>query len=161
MEDINLGKTSDVAKYTPESLKPESIKAIQGEIPALAGWKDHGIVDVPVKDLPWPEDVTSPNDFDHHITWDDAKSATLQLPEIQKEVKAGKTRDDFSAEDQAAGKDDTNGKRRIYDLFYGSDPIRLSKDGDRYDIVNGHHRVFAAKELGLETIPARVIEKRK
>jgi hypothetical protein len=98
-------------------------------------------------------------DFDHHIAWEDARSATLKLPEIQQEVNTGKSGDDFMAEDQAAGLDYAHGKRRVYDLYYGSDPVTLNKMGEKYDIVSGRHRVFAAKELGLSTIPARVIEK--
>jgi hypothetical protein len=123
-------------------------------------WEDKGVIDVPVADLPDPEGVESPQDFDHHITWEDAQSATKQLPEIQDLVKNGKTGDDFSTEDQAAGLDYAHGKRRVYDLYYGSNPVRLDKDGDHYDIVSGRHRIYAAKELGLSTVPARVKEKR-
>jgi len=32
-------------------------------------------------------------------------------------------------------------------------------EGDSYEIVNGRHRIYMARELGLETIPARVKEK--
>ena len=123
-------------------------------------WEDKGVIDVPVADLPDPEGVESPQDFNHHISWDDAQSATKQLPEIREMVKNGKTGDDLSAEDQAAGLDYTHGKRRVFDLFYGSDPVTLDKDGDHYDIISGRHRIYAAKELGLSTIPARVKEKR-
>lgn len=135
------------------------IKAMQGESETRSEWKDHGIVDVPVADLPDPDGVSSPQDFDHHISWEDAQSATKQLPDIQKQIAEGKSADDFSAEDQAAGLEYSQGKRRLYDLYYGSDPVTLDKDGSEYDIVSGRHRIFSAKELGLETIPAHVREK--
>ncbi len=106
-----------------------------------------------------PEGVSGPEDFNHHISWEDAKSAADRLPGIQEEIKAGKTADDFSAEDLAAGVDYAHGKRGVYDLYYGSDPVKLDKIGDQYDIVSGRHRVFAAKAAGLESIPARVTEK--
>ncbi len=164
-----------VTPEQPTDLSPQGISAMQGkdnipvspsipspeqETAAPSEWKDLGIVNVPIADLPDPEDVTGPDDFNHHITWEDAKSATLQLPQIQKEVAAGKTGDDFSAEDEAAGLDWQNGRRRVYDLYYSNtNPIRVDKVGDQYSINSGRHRIFAAKELGLTTIPARVMEK--
>ena len=135
-------------------------QAMRGESTDRDEWIDYGIIDVPVADLPTPEGVSSPADFDHHIQWEDAESATKRIPELQKEVKSGKTGDDFTSEDLANGKDYAQGKRRIYDLYYGSDPVVLDKAGEKYDIVSGRHRIFAAKELGLDTIPARVREKK-
>jgi hypothetical protein len=144
----------------PETLSPKGIAAIQGDTGDVnKEWKDLGIVDVPVSSLPMPEDVSGPQDFNHHITYDDAISATKQLPEVQKQVAAGKTREDFWNEDQRAGVDYAQGKERVYDLFYGNDPIALEKIGDHYDILSGRHRIYAAKELGLATIPAHVRER--
>jgi len=116
-------------------------------------------VDVPVADLPMPEGVNGPDDFGHHISWEDAKSTTELLPEIQQEIKTGKGRDDFHLEDQQHGLEYSKSKERICDLYYGSDPVVLDKVGDQYDIVSGRHRIYAAKHLGLETIPARLKEK--
>lgn len=144
---------------SPEKFSPAGIASMQGDARINRDWIDKGIVDVPVEDLPAPEDVSSPADFDHHITWEDAQAATNRLPEIQKQVNAGKTGDDFSMSDQAKGLSDEQGDRKIFDLYYGSDPIRLDKDGTEYTILAGRHRIFAAKEAGLKTIPARVNEK--
>jgi hypothetical protein len=141
------------------NLTPKGIAAMQGDTKAGKDWVERGIVDVPMADLPSPEGVSSPADFDHHIAWQDAQSATKQIPEIQKAVKDGKTGDDFFREDQAANLDYAHGKQRTYDLFYGSDAVKLDKVGDQYTIVSGRHRIFAAKDAGLETIPARVSEK--
>lgn len=47
---------------------------------------------------------------------------------------------------------------RIYDAFYGSVCIRLNKTDQGYTVINGYHRLFVAKELGLETVPAQVVE---
>lgn len=153
-EDQSIEKSNE---YQP--LKDEGIKSIQGDSISKQEWVDHGIIDVPVTELPIPENVDNPDDFDHHISWEDAKSATEQLPQIQEETKNGKGRDDFHLEDQQNGLDYSQGKERIYDLYYGSDPVVLDKIGDKYDIVSGRHRVYAAKTLGLESIPARVKEK--
>ncbi|HIC87994.1 MAG TPA: hypothetical protein EYP04_01110 [Anaerolineae bacterium] len=35
--------------------------------------------------------------------------------------------------------------------------MRLNKMGDRYQVVNGYHRLFIARQLGIKTVPARVI----
>ncbi len=144
---------------TTKSLNNEGVKSIQGIDISKDEWVDRGIIDVPVKDLPAPDDVNSPDDFHHHISWDDAKTASEQLPGIQADVNAGKTAEDFSREDENNGLDWKSGNRRIYDLYYGNDPVVVDKDGNDYTIVSGRHRIFIAKELGLETIPAKVIEK--
>lgn len=137
------------------------VQNMQGKLPAesTSDWVDHGIIDVPVVNLPKPEDIAGPQDFDHHITWEDAKNTTAELPKLQSEVQAGKTRDDFHEEDCRRGLDYEHGRERLFDLFYGSDPIVLDKVGDNYTIVSGRHRIFAAKEAKLDTIPARVREK--
>ncbi len=154
---------TDLPEAQPQekTISPTGIKSLQGQEVESRDWIDHGIVDVPVADLPMPEDVNSPDDFNHHISWEDARSATQALPQIQQEVNAGKTADDFSKEDEQNNLDWQHGRRRIYDLYYGSDPVALDKIGDEYQINSGRHRVYAAKVCGLETIPARLMEKRE
>jgi hypothetical protein len=105
-----------------ENLTTRGIAAAQGEVERKSDRVDRRIVNVPVVKLPDPENVSSHEDFDHHISWEDAQTATKQLPEIQKEVNQRKTGDDFYDEDQAAGLDHSKGKKRIYDLYYGSAP---------------------------------------
>jgi hypothetical protein len=161
-EEQEIPKTpleTDTSAKVSEGPTLKGVAAIQGEAKAGSDWVDRGIVDVPVADLPVPEGVSSPADFDHHISWEDSQTALKQLPDIQKSVKEGKTRDDFFKDDQAAGLDYAHGKERVYDLFYGSDPVKLDKDGDQYTIVSGRHRIFTAKTLGLDTIPAKLSEK--
>lgn len=146
--------------YPRERLSSGGIARMQGKVSdAGREWKDLGIIDVPVANLPKPDGADGPQDFDHHISYPDAIAASRQLPDLQEQVRAGKTGDDFWADDQAAGLDYAHGRQRLYDLYYGSDPVRLDKVGDQYDIVSGRHRIFAAKELGLATIPAHVREK--
>lgn len=153
--DTPLEDTDAVTEEPAKGLSPKGMSAMQGndDIPvsqSLPGyesggdvqkpsdWKDLGIVDVPVANLPDPDGVSSPDDFNHHISWEDAKSATERLPQIQQEVAAGKTRDDFTAEDEAAGLDWREGKRGVYDLYYSNtDPIQVDKDGEQYTINSG------------------------
>lgn len=97
---------------------------------AQSEWKVPGFVDVPVSDIPYPEGVNSPADFDHHISWENAKSAALLLPDIQQELASGKTDEDLAQEDLAVGLDWEHGRKRVYDLFYSTDdPVRLEKMG--------------------------------
>jgi hypothetical protein len=148
------------SKENIEPVSKAGIQSIQGENNKVENdWVDHGIIDVPVKDLPTPEGVSNTSDFNHHISWENAKSASEQLPDIQKEVNNGKSAEDFSKEDELAGLDNSHGKRKVYDLYYGNDPVAVEKIGDQYNIITGRHRIFAAQTLGLETIPARVMEK--
>ncbi len=144
----------------PVSREIKQIASVQGVSPESGqDWKDLGIVDVPVADLPSPEGVSSAADFNHHIVYDQAVQATQALPRLQAEVKAGKGRDDFWCEDQAAGLSREQGRERLYDLYYGDDPITVEKIGNQYNILSGRHRIFAAQQAGLETIPAHVREK--
>jgi hypothetical protein len=176
--------TQDTLKESPDSketqsvdthLTPDGLSAIQGETninspaeavpnadaPDAPAFNDLGIVNVSVADLPAPEDVNGPEDFNHHISWEAARTAAEQLPQIQREMAEGKTGDDFADEDAAAGLDWKDGKKRVYDLFYSeTDPVRLDKVGDSYTILTGRHRIYAAKTVGLETIPAHVVEKK-
>lgn len=83
-----------------------------------------------------------------------AKLQSVVRPAVEK----GANADYFSQMDEEQGLDYKNGYRKIYDAFYGDDAIRLDKVGDTYTVTNGYHRLAVAQELGLETIPARVIE---
>ncbi len=145
---------------SPPRLSETGVKAMQGTSDG-GNWMERGIVDVPVADLPASEGVNSPEDFDHHITHDDAVESLKRLQDIKPLVDQGYTGDDFYKLDQANRLDYAHGQQRIYDLYYGDDAIRLTKDGDKYDITHGRHRIFAAKELGLKTIPASVVERSK
>lgn len=145
-----------------ESLEGDSMRAMQGfqddgQIPVE---QELGLTNFKVADLPTPEDVNGPDDFHHHIEWEDAQTACQRFPEVQKQVEAGKTRDDFFREDQEKGLawNDKNASTRVYDLFYSkNDPIAISKDHEGgYSIDSGRHRIFMAKHEGLDTIPVKV-----
>ncbi len=155
---IEKPESPDETRETPCS--PDMIRSMQGgDSTEGQDWVDRGVIDVPVADLPEPEGVSGPQDFDHHISWENARSAAERLPDIQAEMRAGKTADDFSADDQQNGLDYTHGKRGVYDLFYGNDPVAVDKNDAGYSINSGRHRIYAAKAVGLESIPARVMEK--
>lgn len=115
------------------------------------------IQDVPVSQLPWPEGVNGPQDFEK-ISHQDAVHVTNELQKMKPLIEEGYGAEDFGQLDKANGVDYLTGQQRIFELFYGSDPIRVYKYGEQYSIDKGRHRVYVAKELGLETIPAQVRE---
>ena len=53
----------------------------------------------------------------------------------------------------------TNGYTKVYDSFYGSDPVTVAKDGRHYEVDKGRHRLYVAQAEGLESLPARVKER--
>lgn len=158
-ERVRLGREMRAdADALGEKFGPPPPYINQDNAEGTSEWVDRGIQDVPVADLPQPEGVTSEN-FDHHITHDDALNATREYQAMRPLIDEGYTGEDFADRDRAAGLDYEHGQQRIYDLFHGSSPIHVTKDGDQYDIIDGRHRIFAAKELGMESIPAHVKEK--
>jgi flagellar biosynthesis regulator FlaF len=130
-------------------------------------WQEKGIQNVPVKYLIHCLDgershVKSKEDFDKvSYDYEDMvegfrKLNSVVLPGVQE----GASGDDFSQMDAQQGLDNEHGYRRIYDVFYGQDAIHVNKLGENcYDIDNGYHRIFVARDMGLETIPAKVAER--
>lgn len=137
---------------------PKPVLAKEENKEAISEWVDRGIQDVPVADLPQPDGITVEN-FDHHITHQDAVRALEKFEKMRPLLAQGYKSEDFAALDRANGLEYADGQQRIHDLFFGSDPVYVNKDGANYDIISGRHRVFVAKELGIETIPARVKER--
>jgi len=124
-------------------------------------WVEVGIQNVPVDKIDLSDTyINGPEDF-KKVSHDEVVRGirTLQS-EIRPAVENGADKEHFRNLDHQRGLEYPNGSQRIYESFYGQDAIRLDKIGDRYLVENGYHRLYVAKELGLDTIPARVIEKR-
>lgn len=153
----------DLEKFNNRPRPPWAEAPTQGAQKPNEGvnWEDKGIVDVPVKDLPRPDGVNSPQDFNHHISYPDTVEAFDELQKMKPLIDKGYTGDNFALIDRESGVDYANGQQRFYDLFYGNDAIKVNKDGNQYDIINGRHRIFVAKEKGYDSIPAHVTEKIK
>lgn len=143
-------------------LTPTGMKSMQGEVdsPAPGDWVDRGMQDVPVADLPEPEGVEDANDFEK-ISPEEMKVGLTRLQEMKPVIDSGEgANTDYWREfDRERGLAYPDGYQKVYESFYGQDAIRLDKDGHQYDIINGRHRIFMAKQMGIGTVPARVIEK--
>jgi hypothetical protein len=57
--------------------------------------------------------------------------------------------------DLRAGRSYADGLQRVYDAFFGSDPIRLEKvpGSDAWRVIDGRHRLRLAVELGWTMVP--------
>lgn len=130
---------------------------------ALRNQEQASFQEVAVSNLPDAAEVRGPQDFNHHITYENAKLHTQQLNEVVLPwVRAGAVGDDFKALDQRLGRVSQNGLNNnsyydTYRLFYGNEPILVGKGGDgTLDVVGGRHRIYMAKELGLQSIPVHL-----
>ncbi|MFX1355112.1 MAG: hypothetical protein ACFFGP_14250 [Promethearchaeota archaeon] len=141
---------------------PQTIEAIQGkkDTPSEGEWEDRGIQDVSVDHVDLSDSpVQDAGDF-HKVSHEEMVDGFRKLEEeVRPAVAKSADADDFSRLDEDRGLDYEHGYRRVYDAFYGNNSIRLDKVGDSYSVVNGYHRLAVARELGLKTVPARVIEK--
>lgn len=81
-------------------------------------------------------------------TWDDT---------VGPGVVAGKTREDFATRDARSNAQPLRRTANVYDMFLGSDRIRVDRRQDgTLDVVNGRHRLLIARELGIKTLPGQV-----
>lgn len=159
----DIEKTKDNEVCIPKEWKPrfETIKTIQEgeEKNEEREWVNRGITDVPINSIDVRDTVIKGESDFHKVTHDQMKDGVKKLESsVRPAVEQGADGDYFSDLDQQKGLDYEHGYRRVYDAFYGNEPIRLDKDGDTYTVTNGYHRIFVAKELGIQTIPALVIE---
>jgi len=155
------------ATTPPPGWRPSSdtVQAIQGEqdTKAESEWVDRGIQNVAVDKIDTSDmtHVNGPEDF-KKVSHDEMAEGFQKLKTVvQPGIEKGAGGDDFYELDQQQGLDYANGYQRVYDAFYGGDAIKLEKDGEDYRVINGAHRLFVAKELGIQTVPARVKERQR
>jgi hypothetical protein len=147
----------------PRGWRPsqETVEAIQSarDVSVEREWADQGIRDVPLAQVDLRDSpVHDTSDF-HKVSREEMVEGFRKLEEeVRPAVERGATGDYFSQLDKEQGLDYEHGYRRVYDAFYGDSCIRLEKVGDSYAVVNGYHRLAVARELGLKTVPAQVIE---
>jgi len=144
-----------------EALRTSSSPAVdQSTTPIPSGVLQEvsSIQDIPLEQIDW-EDVGRLDVDDYHkVTHEEIHQGLRKLEQVVRPaVQKGATADDFSRMDEAQGLDYANGYRRIYDAFYGQNEcIVVEKVGDRYQVINGRHRLLLARELGLSSLPMRV-----
>ncbi len=122
---------------------------------------DHGIVNISVSELPEP-DITGEQDF-QKVSVSDMRDGLTKLQEIQSVVqqKQGLNTDYWSQIDRDRGLSYENGYQRVYEAFYGDTHIRVEKVDGEYNIINGRHRIWLAKRMGITNLPIELIELHK
>lgn len=116
------------------------------------------VQDVPLDLIDLDDSYVQSSAAFHKVPYEEMRAGVQKLVEVVRPaVQAGASGDYFSQLDAQHDLDDVRGYRKIYDAFYGTtDPIRLEKTHDRYQVIGGYHRLLVAKELGLHSIPAQV-----
>ncbi|WP_156465850.1 MULTISPECIES: hypothetical protein [unclassified Rathayibacter] len=71
-------------------------------------------------------------------------------------VAAGGTIDDLRARDAAEGRMGTRSYSDTYSGFLDGDAIKLDGVSGSFEVKNGYHRIWVARRMGLDSIPARV-----
>lgn len=112
-----------------------------------------------------PLNIISPDEISDEKFWnqhglDQSKYIDLidKYQKCQDELKEGKSLDEIRKQDMWVA--------NAHDVFHGSEPIRLLKSGNYYQIEsNGRHRIAAAQAYYLQTgntvdLPADVFEKK-
>lgn len=108
---------------------------------------------VDLNSLPNP-DLEERSDF-HKVSLDDMKSGVEKLETILPLILDGEGFDSqyWSERDKHEGLEYSQGYQVVFDAFFGQDPIYIDTSGDNINIINGRHRIWVAKQLGLESIP--------
>ncbi len=116
------------------------------------------IEDIPLAQIDWENiEPLTPKDY-KKVPYNEMRAGLLKLQQVVKpQIELGATEDDFMLMDDEQGLEYAHGYHRIYEAFYGRDAIAVEKVGEKYRVLNGRHRLLLAKELGWESIPARIV----
>lgn len=102
--------------------------------------------------------VTSPADFKKGYSPKDLAWALDAFDQvIAPGLAEGKTKSDFQAMDQAAGRKGTRSYADTYAGFLEDAHVKLNmQPNGLYEIANGQHRIWVASRIGRTDIPAKV-----
>lgn len=117
------------------------------------------IEDVPVAAVDQSDShVHGPGDFEK-VSRDVMVSGFERLQNVVRPAVArGAGSDDFARMDAERGLAYPDGYQRVFDAFYGGDRIRLERHAGQYTVINGFHRLAVARDLGIDSVPAEVID---
>ena len=122
----------------------------------------NGVTNVPLDRIN-PTDIQAANDFKSPEQYAALKREATMLGQMQPALEQGANADTFDGWDKANkighyGPDQyVRGYNDVYRSYYGDEKIALeAKANGTYDVINGRHRIAAARDAGLTRIPALV-----
>jgi hypothetical protein len=150
-------------EMSPQNDQQETTPEVPPEIPPGFD-RVADLQEVPLDQIEQTE-IQSPNDFDSQEQYQSMKREVEMLKQMKPAISQNANGDTFDDWDKAnqighySPESHTRGYQDVYHSYYGNnDCIALSpnKDGG-YDIINGRHRIYLAREAGLKSIPARMV----
>ena len=142
----------------PSSIQPVANTAVAEALSVMPG---NTIQEISLDSIDWEEMGALASDDYRKVSRDEMREGLRKLVEVVRpKVQQGATAEDFSRMDEELGLDYAHGYRRVYDAFYGpNECIVVERVGDTYQVINGRHRLLLAREMGIESLPARVLGK--
>jgi len=122
-------------------------------------WVKNGVIDLGINEIPIPKDIVGSQDF-KKVPIEEMRAGLERLKEMMPIIQSGvgAKKDYWVERDRQLGLDNFNGYVKIYDAFYGHDAIRVEKIDNKYDIINGRHRIWLAKQMGITNLPINLVE---
>lgn len=109
-------------------------------------------------------DIQSASDFANPEQYAGMRRETEMLKQMEPALSQGADVETFHQWDQAnqIGHYTPDGYVRgyadVYHSYHGDEAVALSGKGDgTYEVINGRHRITAARDAGLQKIPARIL----
>ena len=123
-------------------------------------WVEMGYQNIPINNIDISDaHVHSENDF-HKVSFDEMRRGMGILEsEVRPLVEGhGASKGYFEQLDRSQPLDGGVSRTTVYDSFYGEKikTIRVAKTGNHYEVENGYHRIYVAKELNMSSVPALV-----
>ncbi|WNV90389.1 ParB N-terminal domain-containing protein [Umezawaea sp. Da 62-37] len=121
-----------------------------------------GQVLVPLSEIDGVDDVVSgPLDFGK-VSLADMRAGLTRLESVVlPAVRAGAGREEMRSLDEARNlTGDIGSHLRIFEAFFGDSCLKLVRENGRYTVIGGNHRIWAARRLGFDELPALVRERR-
>ena len=130
--------------------------------PAAEAWTaPGGQVMVPLSDIDGVDEVVrGPLDFGEVSLADMRAGLTRLESAVLPAVRAGAGREEMRTIDESrnlAG--DISSHLRVFEAFFGDSCLKLVLENGRYTVICGNHRVWAARRLGFDELPALVRER--
>lgn len=151
-------KITQLGEYA--AIAPAGVSVATSTASSASCWVDSGIRALNPADLPDPSEIET--EGFSKVSEEMMRIGLQRLQEMRPVIESGVgASSDYWAEyDRAHGLDYEHGYQRVYESFYGGDAIRVNWDGTNYDIINGRHRVWLARRMGIDWLPVRVVERR-